>query len=342
MRETDASRWVLSRRSMRVVTILSLSCALAFGCTADGGGSVCTVGADCASGICRADGLCEPASSDAGVMFDGVVAFDSAVDADGMSGSDAVPDGTSDAPPTNDATVGCVPNRDGRIERHEVTLRAGLRATFRVATDASIDTSGEVAGDGSRSWDLSAAQPGDRDVLVDLRALEGLWFADDFEGATYVTELSSQEDLLGVFEVTGDGLLLRGVASPEDSLTATKLTYDPPVRVLSFPLERGAQWMTEASVSGRALGVVSVYNETYESTVDAEGELVTPFGTFDVLRVRVLLTRELGVVPFTTTTTIRTFAFVAECFGTVATINSAEDESRTEFDQAAELRRLAP
>ena len=35
-------------------------------------------------------------------------------------------------------------------------------------------------------------------------------------GATYVTELSSEQDLLGIFEITGDSLLLRGVAEVDE------------------------------------------------------------------------------------------------------------------------------
>jgi hypothetical protein len=42
---------------------------------------------------------------------------------------------------------------------------------------------------------------------------------------------------------------------------------------------------------------------------------------------------------FSTTTQI-TYSFVSECFGTVATIRSEENESDAEFTEAAEVRRL--
>jgi hypothetical protein len=39
---------------------------------------------------------------------------------------------------------------------------------------------------------------------------------------------------------------------------------------------------------------------------------------------------------------VRSFLFVAECFGTVATITSQDNETNEQFDQASEVRRLAP
>ena len=60
--------------------------------------------------------------------------------------------------------------------------------------------------------------------------------------------------------------------------------------------------------------------------------------TFEVLRVRTELERTVGLL----TTTVRTFAFVSECFGTVATVTSEDDEDQVEFSRAAEVRRLAP
>ena len=57
-----------------------------------------------------------------------------------------------------------------------------------------------------------------------------------------------------------------------------------------------------------------------------------------MLRVRVTLVRTVGVIP----TTTRSFLFVSECFGTVASITSGDGESRAEFTRAAEVRRLAP
>jgi hypothetical protein len=305
---------------------------LAAGC-AGGEDRVCNSDADCASGVCRADGTCAPlpetdaggAREDATVAGDGGAPADTGVRSDGGTTRDA-------------AIPGCVPNRDGVIDRAEVPIEAGLRATFRVATDATFDTSGDLQSDGSRTWDLSGAFAGERDVLVEALSPETFWFGSDFAGASYATELSVREELLGVFDIGANDLSLLGVASPDDGVTRTNVSHDPPVRTLVFPLREGDRWSTDATVSGIASGVFATWTEEYESEVDAHGELSTPFGTFPVLRVKVVLTRTVGFV----VTVIRTFAFVTECFGTVATVTSRDNESRDEFAEIAELRRLAP
>ena len=298
---------------------------------ADGEDRVCNSDADCASGICRVDGTCEPVpGEDAGPRED-------APADDGGARLDTGP--ATDTGTIPDAALpGCVPNRDGVIDRAEVPLEAGLRATFRVATGATFDTSGEMAADGSRTWDLSGSFPGERDVLVETLSPDGFWFASDFAGASYATELSAREELLGVFDVGANDLSLLGVASPDDGVTRTNVSHDPPVRTLVFPLREGDRWSTDATVTGVANGVFATWQERYDSEVDAHGELITPFGTFPVLRVRIVLTRTVGFV----VTVVRTFAFVTECFGTVATVTSTDNESREEFADTAELRRLAP
>jgi len=304
--------------------LLSLACA-------DGMDRVCNADADCASGACRPDGTCEPpAAGDAGGGVDGAV----------HDAGPAPPDAGRDAgvPDVDAGPAGCVPDRDGVIRREEVPLGPGLRATFRVARDARFDTAGEPLGDGMRRWDVSGDLAGDHDVLVETRHLDGAWYADDFPGASYASRLSDGEDLLGVFELTGASLLLRGVVSPEGGLDRTNVSHDPEVETLSFPLELGARWSTDATVTGISSGVVATWRERYESEVDARGELETPFGTFDVLRVRVVLRRTVGVV----TKVVRTYLFVSECFGTVASIVSRDDEPREEFTRASELRRIAP
>ena len=93
-----------------------------------------------------------------------------------------------------------------------------------------------------------------------------------------------------------------------------------------------------ANVSGLALGVFSFYTERYQNRVDAVGTLVAPFGSFPVRRIAVDLTRTVGAA----ITTRRSFAFVSECYGTVATIASQDYETGAESTRAAELWRLTP
>ncbi|MAQ18153.1 MAG: hypothetical protein CMN30_25570 [Sandaracinus sp.] len=306
--------------------------ALLGGC-ADNGTPQCAVGADCASGMCRADGSCVPLDDDAGP---GPV--------DAGEGTDASAPGDGGVEPMNDGGADvdggglCAPNHDGTITASEIPLRAGLRATFRVATDVTFDTAGEDLGGGRRRWDLTGPFPGDESQLVETRDPAGAWYADDFPGASYVTELSVESDLLGVFAVEADSLDLLGVVSPEEGFTETHLENDPAVPALQFPLALGDSWETTTSVSGLASGVGSFYTETYESEVDRAGELVTSFGTFEVLRIRTELTRTVGLA----VTTVVTFAFVAECFGTVAQMRGQDYDTDQELGELAELRRLVP
>jgi hypothetical protein len=150
--------------------------------------------------------------------------------------------------------------------------------------------------------------------------------------------LSESSDLLGVFEVTSTSLLLRGVASPTDSLTKTQLTYTPAVVVQDFPLSEGKTWTTTSNVTGLAQGVLVNYSEKYASFVDAHGTLKAPYGEFPVLRTRTVLTRTIGIV----TTIVRTYLFGTECFGTVASIAAKDNEPNAEVSSAAEVRRLSP
>lgn len=54
---------------------------------------------------------------------------------------------------------------------------------------------------------------------------------------------------------------------------------------------------------------------------------------------KIALVRTIGVLP---SITIRSFAFVTECYGTVATVTSNDNEANAEFTAAKELRRIAP
>lgn len=298
------------RASICLVFVLVASCA-----SAD---KACRVGADCASGVCLADGTCEiTAGDDAGATSDGAPARDGS---------------------TRDGGGSCSPNRDNMVARDEVTLGPGLRAPFRIARDATLSTAGTTRGDGTRSWNLGGALTGDHDVQVETLPIAGQWFASSFAGATYASKLSDAQDLLGVFEVTSAALLLRGVVSPQAGNLRTELVYDPPVVVLAFPLRMGGSFRTTSTITGLASGVFSTYQEAYESDVDARGDLTTPYGDFPVLRVRVVLRRTIGLL----TTTVRSYLFVAECFGTVAAVTSQDNEASIEFTRATEARRLAP
>jgi len=270
----------------------------------------CVLDEDCASGHCRVDGSCAP-------------------DVDASSNPT---DGASDGP-----IALCTPNHDGSITRAEFPLEPGRTATYRVGLDVDVNTAGLAGPNQTRVWDFSNQNAGDQEVQSALQAVAGTWYASAFPGATYATRLSQTEPLNGVFELTDAGLLLRGVVSDLGGATRTELVYEPPVTVVKFPLQSNTSWSTTSTITGVAQGVPSVYTEEYSSIVDAVGELTTPFGTFPVQRIRIDLTRTVGVL----ITTSRSFSFISECFTSVANVRSEDYESDIDFDRAAELRRLS-
>jgi hypothetical protein len=291
-----------------------LLCSMA-ACGGSSGGP-CTSDDQCASHFCRADGTCGPS---------GVI--------------DAAPDTGSGSGSTDASTGVCVPNHDGVIARDEVPLAPGAMANFRIATNATWNTAGHANNDGSRTWDLSGQLANDADTAVTLGSPQGAWWQPDFAAASYSAVLASGSDLEGVFAIDANGVTLLGVVSPTGGATKTELTYDPPAKILAFPFMAGSTWMSTSTVSGYAQGVVVAYTEKYASSVDQVGTMTTPYGPFPVVRVATDLTRTSG---FTTLLTKRTFAWAAECFGTVATVSGQDNATGTEFSNDAEVRRLAP
>jgi hypothetical protein len=298
--------------SRSLALLFVLHCSMILGCGGAGTGAPCTRDEECPSNFCKADGTCGPLEADAAV-----------------TGDDAT-----------DATSGlCTPNHDGQISSDELPLIAGRMATFRVATNPTFDTTGQAVGDGSRRWDLTAQLSGDVDQVTVLAAPAGQWWQPSFPSATYAVTLAQGSDLLGVFAVDATSVTLLGVVSPEAGSFRTELAYDPPAKILALPYGAGSTWSSTSTISGTAQGVVTAYSERYESHVDQVGTMKTPYGEFPVLRVATDLTRTAG---FSTLLTKRTFAWAAECFGSVATVASQDFETSAEFTDPTEVRRLAP
>ena len=299
--------------------------ALVWGACSSDPARQCTVGADCASGACNSDGTC------VAVATTGNDASTTVTDAGTKSDSSGtyVPDAS---------LLACASGDAGVLTHDDVPLAAGLSATFRMATNETIDTAGTDNGDGTKSWDFSGALASDQNQIVSTLSPSGTWWASSFATATYATSLSSTT--LGVFDYGANALTLIGVVSPtSDGVTETKLTYATPIPILNFPLHNGQTWTTTSNVSGTLSGVASFYSEQYDSSVDAIGTVKTPYGTFAALRVNTLLTQA-------SVSKTRTYAWVTGCFGTVAKATSATTTTGTapgeNFTQAAELERLAP
>ncbi len=322
-------------RHLRTTRILLLACsiAVASACADSGGGEEVLTPYDAGH---------DDATND--------TSFDAAVDAD--TGTDATDnDVETDAgepdtdEPDTDVPNGdfCQPAGDGVIRRDRYPIEVGDSAPFLFSLDVEVDTAGEEI-DGTLTWDLSQQKEGDFTDEVLLYDPADHWFGDEFPEASYTSELSAKDDddEFGIFELTDDELRMLGVASPDDGYYRTELEHDPPVTILPFPLEVGKSWETEARASGAYGGNhIHGHDETYISEVDARGELITPYGTFDVLRVNTWLEQEvwLGGMMWVTDE-IRTYTFVAECFGTVARITSPADEAEEDFEVAAEVMRL--
>jgi hypothetical protein len=302
----------------------------------NGSSAQCVVGADCASGACSADGQCIAAPGNGG---DGGAGADASLP-DGASpvseGGGTLPDG---APQSGDgATSSCQVTGNGTIQEDQVPMGPPLRATYLDAQSVTWSTAG-VAGDaGGLVWDLSGSLSGDQPVVFAAESPTGTWWTSAFAGASYASLLSASQTLLGVFELGGSSLSLIGVVSPTSGAQQTELTYATPIPTLQFPLSVGATWSATSNVTGQAEGVPAAYTESYVSKVDSAGTLKTPYASFPVLRVGTVLTRTVGVVP----TVTRSYAWVAECIGIVATVTSQAGESSAEFSNDAEVRRLTP
>lgn len=314
--------------------------ALASGCSAGKESTVetCNVGSDCASGVCTSQGICAAvpdAATDTGASVDSAVPD--------VTASDAPSDAKPDAPASDVPSTSCVPNGDFVITPLELPLAPGLKATYRVATSVTIDVTGAAQPDGTRKWDFAKALSGDTNVLLETSSPVGTWWASSFPTATYAVPLSSTTNLLGVFKLDAAALSLLGVVSPTDTpLTSkTNIAYGTPVPVTKFNLAMGSKWTATSQVTGTYQGVSPyVYTEKYDVSVDAKGQLTTPYGAFPVLRVSTLLTKTIGLV----VTYTRTAGYMAECFGTVASAvtSAATSDPGAEFTSAAEVRRLSP
>jgi hypothetical protein len=291
-----------------------LQCNIALAACSGGSNDVCTRDEDCASGFCKADGTCGPSPIDSG------------------TDTDAPLDGSSQL---------CAPNNDGQIAHAELPLVAGRMATFRVALDPAFNTAGTANGDGTRRWDLSGQLANDSDRSIALLSPTGTWWAASFPTATYAATLSAESDLLGVFTTDPTQVSLLGVVSPEAGAFRTELAYDPPAKILALPfsLTGTSTWVSTSTVSGVAQGAIVAYTERYDSRVDHVGTMKTPYGDFPVLRVATDLDRTSGAA---TLSSRRSFAWVAECFGSIATVTSQDFETSAEFTDPAEVRRLAP
>lgn len=290
---------------------------LLWSCTSTKNECVTTI--DCTEGICSPDGECI-------LVEDTAVIVDTAIE-DTASDTDTVD--------TENIEV-CVPNQDGSVEWSEYPSTLALAVPFLYSENSNIDLVGTMDA-GERRWDFSNPLSGESTVVVDTPEPTDFWFAESFPSSSYVTILSRQNELYGIFTLTESGLFLDGVASFEGGWTETLLVYDPPAPILQFPFQEGDVWSVESTVTGTLNGVYSYHVETQLSSVDASGRLEIPLGGLPVLRVHTQTTREVGFLTYVS----QSMSFVAECYGVVTTAVSEMDEEQAEFSTAFEFLRMA-
>lgn len=263
-------------------------------------------------------------------------------DDDDASADDRVSWGIQDLPAST-----CVGDGDGVLSEDELVVLPGLAPQAAFLVDPATQ---DVSLPGSR-WDLGFAA-GEQDEVLWLgpRQLDGEWFEPWFDAGGFSALTDVGGDTRSVYRVDSGALLMLGIASQQDGVTA--LAYDPPVPVLPLPLEVGDSWTVEASAEGvhdgqeypadlGPQGEVSLVHR-YEFDVTERGTAVLPAADLPVLLLRLRLTTQawnsyLGLVG---SQSVRVDMLVAECLGVVARIRSRPDELDPDFDVAAEVTRL--
>ncbi|MBL8604406.1 MAG: hypothetical protein JNK72_20945 [Myxococcales bacterium] len=240
--------------------------------------------------------------------------------------------------PDGGAVPQCRGNRDGVIDRGEVTFLPGVEVRYRVNpanSVARLSTRGAMQG-GTRVWDFR--DPAGELVSLRLERTEGQWFTPRFAGAEYAARLDPRQPLLGVYRATDAAVFLLGAAGPSAS-SQTIIPYNPPLEVLRFPLRVGLEWTAEATTQDAQVeGTPAASRDTYAIAVDARGTVQTEAITFtDALRVRVELTQRFPAGPGTRRIQ---YLWLVECYGEVARAVSREGELDPDFTEASEFRRL--
>lgn len=338
-------------RASAIVAAAAVIGSVAIASCAAGGSdepASCNSGAECASGVCLGNGQCAPVT-DAGkdVAAEAAPGEDAAKEASPQEASAEGAVGEDASSPDASEAGSCAD--DGVIESGEALFAAGVQADYRVSTTVKpFSSAGTCSGDVC-TWDYVALNATTADDTVTNAPLQAQWFAHEpeFANATYASILGPVTIGVcsyveyGVYRLDGDALLLVGLVSETDDLYAkTKLSFDPPVPVLKFPLQKGASWTIDTVARGHICDSALEYaiDQTYTLQVDKSGTLKVPAGEYPVLRVNMLMDRKLGVG--VTATQQRTHMFVAPCAPLVARILGPDGSDAAEFEEAVSARRL--
>ncbi len=242
------------------------------------------------------------------------------------------------------APLECVPNLDGQLDADELREALGIPVSFLVSPAGStrtVDLAGQVNPDGDRRWDLSQAATNDQLARIEATALGDQWYAPEYPGGTFVAPADAAGTLFNVLNRDDSGLYLHGIASTQESPAEgqTLLKYEQPVALYLFPLTPGKTWVSVGQARNSTVrGLPYAGTDTYETTVEARGQLALPDLTFDdayQVHTRVVVAPAVGQSIRT-----RQVSYLFECFGEVARVTSQPEETDTFFTTAAEVRRL--
>jgi hypothetical protein len=240
--------------------------------------------------------------------------------------------------PVPDLGISCVSNNDGVFARSELPLIIGASARYLQNPDgtvATVDPVGQDSPDGT-AWDFTSTAG--NIVELPLLAMDGLWFADKFPGATYATYTDLASKTLGIFKLTDSALQIMGFAS--EAPNQILLVYQTPIDSIRFPLHENDGWIATGKITdGTFNGLPVAETDTYKITVDAKGVVVLPaVRVANTLRIRVELDQvTLGGA----TQHITQLLYFRECVGEVGRMVSSPNDANPNFTSAATFRRLA-
>ena len=242
------------------------------------------------------------------------------------------------------APLECVPNLDQQITSDELLVGFDVPVAYRINPQDEprpVDLVGLVDQDGVQVWDFSSDDASDEELRIAAENPVSKWYAASFPDADFVAALDASARIDGVYRRTDSGVFLLGYASTEEAPPEGKtlVVYDSPVALYQLPLTDGSEWVSVGEIRNATVrDLPYAGRDVYTVRVDGLGELWLPELQFDeVLRIRTDLAIEPSIGEGLTRKQV---SYVFECFGEVARVVSADDESEEDFDRAVELRRL--
>ncbi|HEY3448829.1 MAG TPA: hypothetical protein VGK67_20890 [Myxococcales bacterium] len=257
----------------------------------------------------------------------------------------ACSDNLTPAPRNTNTALACVPNLDGKIDYEELKVGYDVPVSYLAppaGQGRTMDPVGADAGNDLKVWDWAADDASDRLARIAAGTLADKWYASSFPKGQFTVPADLGGTLQAINSIDASGMYIHGFASTEQDPPEgrTLYVYDPPVKALVFPLQKGAQWSSTGVVrNGVVRGLPYASSETYDMRVDATGTLKLPDVTFtQAHRVSSLVTITPAVgLPVTQ----RQVAFYFECFGEVARMTSELNEADPDFTVATEVRRFS-